>query len=372
MNFSIDLEELKTALKRVKAIIPLKTPIIPLQNVLLEASLDKKEIRFTGFDSTISVSSTHPLLNIDESFKYTIPSKILCGITDSFQSGEVSFEITKDNKVKIKNNSYICNVIGLDAKEYPALPTIDEVVFYPVNSQDMYDILTTTFHAVSSDESRAVFTSVCMEMKQDGTIIGATTDGHRLAYSERKSESNKFHLDKQILFPKKAISSLTQLLENEITEEAQFAFSNDCIIVKKKDISMIFRLVQGEFPDFSSLLPDQNSSFITVPTKQLTDNIKFVLNFSTKTNQIILTLSKGRIDLSSKNDVSNGNISLDTDYDGDIINIGFNASYFLDALKTIESEHCRLYLSACDLPCVIKPEAESSSDYFVIMPMRIQ
>lgn len=374
MKFKIALEYLDQALKKMKNVIPQRSSIISMQNVLIDAT-GEKDIVFTGYDGTISVSCKYPAETIEEKGSFSLPFKVLLGASESFAEGFVSFELEKekeDNKVRVTNNQYSCEITGLPEDEYPAIPKFTESVFYPLNAKNLMDIFEMTSSSAAKEETRLSLTAICLETTKEGVVKGTGTDGHRLAFCERSNEDNKFFMDNKMLLPKKSVEPLMALLETCVDKPCQFSFNNNCLIAKENDDIITMRLIDAEYPNIQEILPSvlNRTHFLRVDRKKVIDAIKFISNFSDQKTSLVRTeLAENKLTIRSNNYCSAGVISFDVEYDGDTIQTGLNASYLLEVLKTIQSDSVLVSFASDSEPIVLKPDDEADKTFFIIMPM---
>jgi DNA polymerase-3 subunit beta len=207
---------------------------------------------------------------------------------------------------------------------------------------------------------------------QEGTLVAVCTDGHRLAKynSKIKSETNV-----SIIIPRKAITEINRIINafnDKSTQLTEISVSNNMIIFTVGDYMLISKLIEGTYPNFNKVIPEETRSSIEV-NKQIFKNslniISKVVNQQYK--GVKLTPSPNSLHLISSNTESEiGEDVVDASYNGDEISIGFNISYLQDVIDVIEGDTVKICINDQNSGCILVDENTNDS-IFVIMPMRV-
>ena len=200
-----------------------------------------------------------------------------------------------------------------------------------------------TLFATSTDEIRYNINGVLFE-KMDSKIKMVATDGHRLALIEGETE-DIFGFEKGVILPRKGITEIRKLLE-EKEDALLLGFTNKNIIVKKGSIIMNIRLIEGEFPDYNQVIPKDTDKEIIINREALLASLRRVSILSAeKIKGVKFAISKGRLNLSSSTP-ENGDATeeVDIEYNGEGIEIAFNARYFMDVLEMLRRRECKVWV----------------------------
>ena len=368
MEFRITVEELLKALSRAQGIAERKNTIPILANVLIEAREDGL-LRFTAFDLDIALVSEHPAEVIAKG-AITLPAKLLFSLAKSLNGDSVHFKVSGTSAQLVCGSAH-CKIINMPAEEYPTLPKEENSNLTRINGRVLQELIAKTSFAISLDETRYVLNGLYFEAPEKGLMRAVSTDGHRLSMMSKQVEGGELKLGRGVIFPRKGLLELKRLLDEAPDAEAFLGFTDTLAIFKKSGLSMIMRLIDGQFPDYQEVIPQEARGGVKLDRKLFLDAIKFMTNFSDGRNSSIkLNLDKGTLKISANTDGSEGQSEIPVEYDGDKIEIGFNARYLIDALSAVDEGDVLFDLMDDQSPGVLRP-FESKDFMAVIMPMRI-
>lgn len=201
------------------------------------------------------------------------------------------------------------------------------------------------------------------------------TDGHRLAHIERPGE--KFEGvsgEMKTLIPKKAMDELKSLVDSTDTEVIEFAKDESTLFFRIGPRLLTSRQLTGQFPNYEAVLPKDNNKLITLHGDDLSSAIQRVAQFADERSRAVrLRLEKGELKISaSSTETGESEDSIETDYDGDPLTVGFNAQYLIDFLKATGSGEVRLELKDPQSAGQLRPADSEEYKYrYIVMPMRI-
>jgi DNA polymerase III subunit beta len=231
-----------------------------------------------------------------------------------------------------------------------------------------------TGFAIASEESRYTLNGALMVLKPE-SITMVATDGHRLSHIERPNE--KFEGvsgEMKTLIPKKCMDELKSLLDSTDAEVIEFAKDDSTLYFRIGQRLLTSRQLTGQFPNYEAVLPKDNSKSVTLHGEELSKAISRVAQFADERSRAVrLKLDKGEIKLSaSSTETGESEDSLETDYNGDALTIGFNAQYVLDFLKATGAGDVKLELKDAQSAGQLRPaEGEDYKYRYIVMPMRI-
>ena len=231
-----------------------------------------------------------------------------------------------------------------------------------------------TGFAIASEESRYTLNGALMVLKPE-SITMVATDGHRLAHIERPGE--KFEGvsgEMKTLIPKKCMDELKSLLDSTDAEAIEFAKDDSTLFFRIGQRLLTSRQLTGQFPNFEAVLPKDNNKSITLHGEELAQAISRVAQFADERSRAVrLKLEKGELKLSaSSTETGESEDSIETDYNGDAVTIGFNAQYVLDFLKATGAGDVKLELKDAQSAGQLRPaEGEDYKYRYIVMPMRI-
>jgi DNA polymerase III subunit beta len=368
MKFTIDKGNFLKVLQRVQGIVEKRNTMPILANVLIEASHGKINITATDLEVFIKDSS---IANVSEDGSVTVNARKMFEIVKELPDNSIDISTGKDEKVTVKAGKAKFNIMGLSAKEFPVFPAIDETKLEPIESESLKEMIDKTSFAVSTDETRYNINGFLLE-KEDSKMRMVATDGHRLAFIEKKDIKGVHSAQKEgVLLPRKGVMEIRKLLDEK--EGSFFLGVTEKSAVMKKDETVIsVRLLEGEFPDYKKVIPKDNDKEVVADKSNLLHSLKRVSILSSdKIKGVKFSFSNSVLTVSSSSpDIGEATEEIDIEYGGDDVEIAFNARYFIDMLEALSEEKVRIALKDSLSPGFIRPMGSDEYTY-IIMPMRL-
>ena len=370
MEFRITKAELLKGLSRIQSIVEKRNTMPILANTLIEADEDRVLISATDLEVGIR-GSYHA--TVARKGSVTVSAKKLYEVVREFPEEPITVTRRDNNWVELTCAKIVFKLVGLASDEFPALPKADEKNLVRVEAATLLSMIDKTLYAVSTDEARYNLNGVYIETEAgEGILRMVSTDGHRLALVDRKLEGtdvSKF--DRGVIVPRKGIHELKRLLEED-DEPVELGFRKNTGVIRKKDVLLVVRLIDGEFPDYKQVIPKETKRTLIVSREVLLASLRRISILATERSKAVrLELSEKRLDLSSSNpDLGEAREELEVDYEGEALAVGFNARYLLDALTVLDAKEVRLGLNDELSPGTLRPAADDNT-VAVVMPMRI-
>ena len=370
MNFTIEKEVFLKGLARVQGIVEKRNTIPVLSNVLLEG-IDG-ELHLTATDLEVGMQSSYPA-NIRKPGKITVSAKKLYEIIKELPDNEISFNAKDNCWIEVECGKAQFNIVGLSADEFPTFPKPEKGNFISLASSLCKEMIEKTFFAVSQDESKYNLNGIFCQVQEESNLLRlVATDGHRLSMIDKQIESvESSELSKGVILPRKGILELKKLAE-EGEGDLQLGFmDNNAVVIKDKTV-IIMRLVDGEFPDYSRVIPKTNEQIATIAVYPFLHALRrMIILSSEKSRGVKMNFKDNILEVSSSNpELGDAREELDIDYQGPELSVGFNARYLLDILQVQNQDNIRMILKDNLSPGLIKPVDEDGY-LAVIMPMRL-
>jgi DNA polymerase-3 subunit beta len=256
-------------------------------------------------------------------------------------------------------------------EEFPKLPKDDAAHPVAVSGPVLLEMIKKTQFAISSDETRYILNGVFFEPREKGLVRMVATDGHRLALVERELAGD-FKLKSGVIIPRKGLFELKRLLDEAPDAECQLGFAENSAIFKKPGLSMVMRLIDGQFPEYQRVIPKEGEKQLLVRRDKLFDALKRISLLSAdKSNAVKLSLSENLLRITANNpDLGEAKDDLEVAYRGGALTVGFNARYLLDVLGVLETDEVSVELGDEHSPGVLHPPGDRSFTA-VVMPMRV-
>jgi DNA polymerase-3 subunit beta len=366
MRFTITREKLQEGLAAATPAVPGKTTLPVLANLLVQTT--DKGIRISGTDLDIAVS-TEVTADVEGVGAITIPARKLSEIARELPPAPVRISATGDQRITLECGRSKFKLLGLPKSEFPSFPAVqfDKAVRIP--SGDLQRLIQHTAFAASTEESRPILNGVLWELRTDLMRMVAT-NGHRLAKMEvGVSGAQKADL----IIPPKALDQIRRLFAAE--EELEVAQGENHLGFRSPFTSVFTRLIEGPYPGYEQVIPKDNDKYAIVDKAAFTSALKRMsVVASDQTHRIRLSFNAGMVKFSvSTPDLGEAQDELPIRYEGDPLDIGFNAAYLLEILRQMPTEEVRMTFRAPERASTIEPEGWSDPAKYLclLMPLRL-
>ncbi len=368
VKITVDQKDLLKGLQGIAAVVPTKTSLPILSTFLLETRGDGK-ITLTANDLDVSLTQTLACETSGPG-SVAVPGKKFFEIARSLPDDKVVIEVEGD-RISIKCRRSRFKMTGKSADEFPKLPSQKAAVTFPIAASVLDRMINKTSYAVSTDLTRPSLCGVLWEIKK-GTLGMIATDGHRLAKVELPSASAGGE-EKDVIVSPKALNIYRSLATN--LDSVHVSLAENHITFDLGDSVIYSRLLEGPFPDYNQVMPKKNTRKLTVSRDELTDACRRVSILSSAiTHQVKLVVEDDRLTLSVKTpDVGEALEEVTCSYTSPKMEIGYNARYLLDILRTVESADVSFMLDRNDNAGVVTPEqdGEELKHQCLLMPLRL-
>jgi DNA polymerase-3 subunit beta len=301
----------------------------------------------------------------------TINAKKLYEIIREIPTEQVQLKRLENDWVEIRSGKSLFKIVGMDAREFPQFPSFDAKGRATVPASLIRGMIERTIFAVSTDETRYSLNGVFVEQGAAGSVRMVSTDGHRLAFEEQALGA--LGLSKGVILPRKGLGELRKLLESGDEGAVSIGFKENMALVSKDKVDLFMRLIDGEFPDYTKVIPKGNPSHAKIEHVELLQALRRVSILSSERYKgVKLEFSQNSISISASNpDLGEAVEEIDAEYQGAPISIGFNARYILDVLGVLGNDgDVSIELKDELSPSVIR-QAGSAGYLYVLMPMRL-
>ena len=324
----------------------------------------------TAFDLDIGVVSEHPA-EVLKPGAVTVNAKYLFDIVQNAPEGQVLIRRMQNNYVEISSGNAHFKIVGMAPEEYPKLPKEENAPLVKVNGALLLEMIKKTQFAISTDETRYILNGVFFEPREGGKIRMVATDGHRLALVEREMEGD-FKLKSGVIIPRKGLFELKRLLDEAPEAECHLGFAENSALFKKPGLTMVMRLIDGQFPEYQRVIPKEGEKQVALPRTRFLESLKRISLLSAdKSNAVKIHLTDNQLRISSHNpDLGEAKDDIDATYRGPELNIGFNARYLIDVLSVLDSDEVVFELGDEHSPGVLHQPGDRSYTA-VVMPMRV-
>lgn len=370
MKFVCETSTLSTACQNVQRAVSAKSTIPGTEGILIKAS--NSELNLTGYDLEIGIN-TSIYAKVEEAGSIVLNAKVLCEILRRIPNQTVTIDCDERNFATIRSGDIKYEIMGISADDYPELPTVQGSFTIDINRKMLSEMVKQTIFAVAVTDAKVVYTGIKFEIA-DGEIKLIAVDGFRMAI---RTEKIDYHgEDITFIVPAKTMSEIFKLsVEDNDDEEGivSIGLGGRHIIFEVNGYSIISRLLEGEFLNYKSTIPQSVSTTVEVDTRSLIDSIERTsLIITDRTKSLInCVFDTDFIRISSIAALGTANDKVSADVDGNRVEIGFNNRYLLDALKACNTDRVKILLNGALSPILILP-TEGESFIFLVLPVRLK
>ncbi|NLP50360.1 DNA polymerase III subunit beta [Bacillus sp. RO1] len=376
MKFIIQRDKLVQSVQDVLKAVSSRTTIPILTGIKIVAT--EEGVTLTGSDSDISIESFIPCeedgsenVEVKTAGSVVLQARFFSEIIKKLPMDTVEIEVQNQYVTTIRSGKSEFNLNGQDAAEYPHLPQVEEQNVFRVPTDLLKNIIRQTVFAVSTSETRPILTGVNWKL-ENHELTCIATDSHRLALRKAKVEAEN-DITCNVVIPGKSLNELNKILD-DTNELLDIVMTENQVLFKAKNILFFSRLLDGNYPDTSRLIPAESKTDITVTTKEFLQAIDraSLLAREGRNNVVKLaTLESDTLEVSS-NSPEVGKVVeqvQSNSIEGEELKISFSAKYMMDALKALEGNEILINFTGAMRPFVIKTLHDDSM-LQLILPVR--
>jgi DNA polymerase-3 subunit beta len=368
MRFTISREKLQEGLTAVTATIPAKTTLPVLANILVETT--EKGIRLSGTDLDIAVS-TEVAADVEAPGAITIPAKKLSEIARELPPSPVKIASAGEQRVTLDCGRSHFKILGLPRDEFPSFPAVRFNESWRIRSGDLQKLISHTSFAVSTEESRPILNGVLWELRPEMMRMVAT-NGHRLAKMELPIKTASAP-SSDLIVPPKALEQVRRLFPED--EELEIARGENHLGFRSPFTAVFTRLIEGPYPPYDQVIPRDNNRIAIADRASFTSALRRMsVIASDQTHRIRLSFNAALVRFSVQTpDLGEATDELPIRFNGDPLDIGFNANYLLEILRYIPTEEVKLTFKAPERAATLEPEgwSDPASYLCLVMPLRL-
>lgn len=372
MNFTLTSTALSSRLQAIGRVISSKNNIPALECFLFE--IENNTLRLTASDGETTLTTTLELINSSENSRFAINAKTIQDAMKEIPEQPLTFDIntnTMEIVVMYQNGKY--SIIGQNADEYPTTMTLEESASsMTIQSDILLSSINRAIFATAEDDLRPVMTGLYFDLTTENLTIVAS-DGHKLVYS--KSLTTQGNSNASFILRKKPATLLKNLLGKEHhTVTIRFNERNAEFLMEGS--RMVCRLIEGKYPNYNSVIPQDNPNCVTVDRGVMLSALRRVTIFSNPTSTLVkLNMNTNQMTISSQDiDFSmSAEETLVCDYTGIPMSIGFKGTFLVDILNNLSSENVIIKLADPSRAGVIVPaeQPENENILMLLMPMML-
>ncbi|MEL6676663.1 MAG: DNA polymerase III subunit beta [Bacteroidota bacterium] len=370
MNFIVSSTALSKQLSRISGAIPSRSVLPIIENFLFEIEPNTLTISTTNLET--SMQTRLPVEARGESMKVAIPARILLDILKALPEQPITFiidEATFGVEISSENGTY--KISGENGDDFPLIPQPEHTESIQMPMDAMLKAVTKTLFAASTDEDKAALNGIYFDLGENGATFVAT-DAHRLVRYRRVdvTVSNPT----SFIVPQKALNLLKSSLDPNETRDVVIHYNDNNAFFQTENLLLVCRLIDQKYPEYQNVIPVDNPHKLFIAKQELLGTLRRVNIFANKsTHQVRFAIKGSELEISSEDpDFANeARESLKCHYEGQDIEIGFNASLLMDVINNVDTEEVIVELSEPNRAGIILPNLQDDGENILMLIMPI-
>jgi len=372
MKISVLQENLNTALTNVSRFISNKNQLPILNNLLLSTDNGRLKLSATNLELSINYWIG---AKIDQEGSITLPPKEITEFISYLSSGKIDLSLEGDNLLSVSSSKINSTFTTIPALDYPEFPKIDSKTSFDLDLNNFLNSISQIIFSAATDDMRPVLTAVlCQFTKQNLTLVA--TDGFRLSIKEIKFDQPlDFNNDQLITFliPAKSLLEIVKLAKNNQKIKLGLSTDEHQIIFILDDIEIISRLIDGEYPDYQKIVPQNYSTKVFINRDEFLQAVKIASVFAKESANVVkFNIKANSVELSANApQVGQNKTIVDAKIEGENMEIAFNYKFLSDFLSNCKSPEIIIQLNDSLSPAGFFDQSEPDFTH-IIMPVRLQ
>jgi len=364
MILTITRQNLRAGLAPVSASVPTKTTLPVLSNVLIET--DNNSVWISGTNLDVSIRVRVPA-DVEQPGAITVPGKKLQEITRELAEDLVRFRVERE-QLEIECGLSCFKLLGMASDEFPSFPAIDFSTGWKLSEASLRKLIQATAFAVSDEESRPILKGVLWELGESEMSMVAT-NGHRLAKMTVKSDPTGGE-GEHLVVPPAALNQVERLFDED--SPVSVARGGNHLGFRSATKEVYTRLIQGKYPNYEQVIPKDNDKEAYVDKSAIEAGVRrMAVMASSQTHRISLSFEADKLRLQAVTpDLGQARDELKLDYQGDRMEIAFNASYLLEILRNMPAGEVKVTFKTAERATTIQPSGTEMDYLCLIMPLR--
>ena len=377
MKFKINRDHFSSGLQFVTSVVGARKTMPILQNVLIEASGSNIHLTTTNLDlgARCTVKA-----EVEEGGSVTLPVKELGRIIRELADMEVSVETSETPKATISTRGSVFNVIGMDSKEFPPLPELEERKNFTIKRSELISMLKSVSYAQSVNEERYMLKGVFFQFDKEKLSLVAT-DGRRLAVTQKSINATEEEQGEFIL-PSLTVSEIEKM--PDIGESIRLAFTDRQVAFQLdvsdgkdenhgfiENIYLVSKVVEGKYPNYKQVIPKDDFNVAEVERELMQECVHRAALVSDE--KITLRIKPKEMEITGQSTLGDACESMNISYAGEETTVSFNPRFILDPLRYISQDKLKLEFRDDMSPGVFRMLESEKSDVSilcVVMPIR--
>lgn len=366
MKFSCNRSTLVETLSNVQRAVSVKSNITVLEGILIRA--EDNSITLSGYNMELGIKTTVSA-NVEKQGAIVINARLLTDIIRKLPEETVVVETSTNCTVKITCGQSEFSLIGIDEKEFPELPEVDNPNTIELPATVMKNMIKQTLFAVAETDSKPIHTGTLFDIKNNKINL-ISVDGYRLAL---RTENIKEDIELKFVVPGKTLGEILRLIPDDEDKVIKIYVGLRHITFIIEKYCVISRLLEGEFLDYQSTIPEASLTKVFVNTKNLVESIERVSLMITDRlkSPVRCIISENQMKMSCNTTLGKAVDEINVAVTGENLEVGFNNKYMTDALKNTDTDEVEIQFNGALSPIKIVPKS-GEGFLFLVLPVRLK
>ena len=372
MNFICEKEKILKALNSVTKAVAIRTTMPILEGILIQTN--DKQIKLTTYDLEMGIEYVIDNCDVKEQGATVVNATMFTEIIRRLPDTDISVSLNEKNLLVIECEGSMYKLATMNPDEFPELPKINVENSIEIEQNALKEMIRTTLFAVSTEENRPIFTGCLFEISNNKLNVVAV-DGFRLAWKSKflQNKVNNF----SAVIPGRTLNEINKILTDSF-ENVKIGVAKNQVLFEMEDCKIVTRLLDGEFLNYSSVIPEKWETRIRVNKSILQDCFERVSLISSssiekeKKYPVKVAIDIGKVIISCTNQTGDAKEEIYLSTEGKNLEVGFNPKYFLDALRAINDDEIYVDFGSNISPCIIRPVEEDGDYIYMILPIKLK
>ena len=362
MKLICEKDKILKALNSVTKAVAVRTTMPILEGILIQTN--DNEIKLTTYDLEIGIEYIINDCKVEEQGATVVNAIMFTEIIRRLPDTDISIEVNDKNLLVIECEGSLYKLATMNPDEFPELPKISVENSIEIEQTILKDMIRKTIFAVSTEENRPIFTGCLFEIANNKLNVVAV-DGFRLAWKSK--------------FLQNKVNNFSAVIPGRtLNEMIKIGVAKNQVLFEMENCKIVTRLLDGEFLNYSSVIPETWETRVRVNKSILQDCFERVSLISAssiekeKKYPVKVTVDIGKVTISCTNQTGDAKEEIYVSTEGKNLEAGFNPKYFLDALRNIDDEEIFVDFGTSISPCIIRPVDEEGDYTYMILPIKLK
>ena len=368
MKFVCEKDNILKAINSVTKAVAVRTTMPILEGILIQTN--DNEVKFTTYDLELEYIIN---CNVQEQGSTVVNSIMFSEIIRKLPDSDIKITLNENNLLVIECEGSLYKLATMNPEEFPELPKINVENSLEIEQNSLKEMIRKTIFAVSTEENRPIFTGCLFEIKNNRLNVVAV-DGFRLAWKTKMLQQTVN--DFAAVIPGRSLNEINKIILDSF-DTIKIGVAKNQALFEMENCKIVTRLLDGEFLNYSSVIPTTWETRIRVDKNAIQDCFERVSLISSssiekeKKYPVKVTIDIGKVTISCTNQTGDAKEEMYVTTEGQNLEAGFNPKYFLDALRAIDDQEIFINFGTSISPCIIKPVEEGDYTY-MILPIRMK